>query len=156
MLWAKYICSPIDCCAFRYASIANPHTHFGVFHTGLVSVSFSGSRCLFFLGLFPDHFLSISDSNFRRVGLPNHCFRIENIAKFDFSRKSFLVISGMHLYYFCGSLGNILQVSSALKTMLKTKRFLKWKQISSRVSRGASRGCIWGRARLKSWFLIAE
>ena len=39
---------------------------------------------VFFLGLFPTHFLSISNSNFRRLGLPNRCFHMEGIANMDF------------------------------------------------------------------------
>ena len=35
-------------------------------------------------------FLAISDSIFRRLGLPNRGFRMEGIAKHDFSWKSFL------------------------------------------------------------------
>ena len=36
---------------------------------------------LFLSALFPGHFLWISNSNFRRLGLPNRRFRIEGIAK---------------------------------------------------------------------------
>ena len=46
-------------------------------------------KCVLFLGLFPGHFLLISDSNFRRLGLPNRGFRTEGIAKIDVSWKSF-------------------------------------------------------------------
>ena len=56
--------------------------------SGPVSMRFPGSTCLkkrLFLGLFPDHFLSLSDLNFQRLGLRNRRFRMEGVAKVDFS-----------------------------------------------------------------------
>ena len=68
---------------------------FGVI-VGAVYISFLSSRTLkfensFLSGLFPDHFLSISESEFQRLGLPNQGVRMESIAKIDFPRKSFLM-----------------------------------------------------------------
>ena len=65
---------------------------FGVI-PGPVDVSFwvqNALNIILFLGLLPGHFLAISNSNVRRLGLPNRCSRMESIAKIDFSWKSFL------------------------------------------------------------------
>ena len=39
-------------------------------------------KFVLFLGLFPGHFVSISNLNFRRLGLQNGLFRIESIKGF--------------------------------------------------------------------------
>ena len=65
---------------------------FGVI-SGPVYVGFSGLKCFknrFLFRLVSMAFLlAISDSDFRRLGLPNRRFRMEGIAKIDFSWKSF-------------------------------------------------------------------
>ena len=38
-------------------------------------------KIVLFLGVFLCYFLAISDSNFRRLGLPNRGFRLESIAE---------------------------------------------------------------------------
>ena len=43
-----------------------------------------------FVELVSESFLSISNSKFRRLGLPNCCFRMGSIANIDFSWKSIL------------------------------------------------------------------
>ena len=48
--------------------------------------------------------LSLSESNFRRVGLHNRCFRIESIEKMIFHGNRFQTISGLLLILF-GCLG---------------------------------------------------
>ena len=47
-------------------------------------------KFVLFLSLFLCYFLAISDSIFRRLGLPNRGVRMEGIATIDFSWKSFL------------------------------------------------------------------
>ena len=63
-------------------------------------LEFKMLKIRFFSGLFPGHFLSISESKFRRLGLPNRGFRMEGIAKIDFSWKSFLMNFGIDFYVF--------------------------------------------------------
>ena len=61
---------------------------------------------VFFSGLFPSQcFLSISESTFRRLGLPYRGFRRESIAKIDFPRKSFFMNFGVDCYRFVEALG---------------------------------------------------
>ena len=45
---------------------------------------------ILFVGVLLCYFFAIPDSIFRRLGLPNRGFRMEGIAKIDFSWKSFL------------------------------------------------------------------
>ncbi len=52
-------------------------------------------------------FLSISDSEFRYLGLPHRGFRMESIAKIDFSLKSFLMNVGMDFCRFLEALGAV-------------------------------------------------
>ena len=66
-------------------------------------ISFLNPKTLkfhFFTGLFPSHFLSISETKFQGLGLPNRGFRMERIAKIDFSRKSFFIQFGVDLCRF--------------------------------------------------------
>ena len=84
--------------------------------------------------------LSLSASNFRRLGLPNRGFRIEGIAKIDFPGESFSLNFGMDLYCFLEALGVVSLISIDLRTSLKIKRFLK---ILHSRSGGADRGGIW-------------
>ena len=74
-------------------------------------------------------FVSISDSSVRRLGLQNRCFRIEGIAKFDLSWKSFLKNFGIDFDCFVDSLGAAFLIFEALKASLKTKRLLVKSQI---------------------------
>ena len=69
-------------------------------------------------------FLSISELEFQRLGLPNRGFRIEGIAKIDFSWKSFLMTFGIGFCRFWEALAPNFLVCWALKTGLKTERFL--------------------------------
>ena len=87
--------------------------------------------------------LSISDLKFRRPGLPNRHFRMESIAKIDFSWKSFLMNSGMDVCRLFDALGAVFLIFEALKTRLKTKRFLVKSRILIIGFGGASRGGIW-------------
>ena len=75
------------------------------------------SRLIF--GLVSKFVLSISDPNSRGLGPPNRCFRMESIAKHDFSWKSFLLNSGMIFYCFLEALGAVFLICLALKTGLK-------------------------------------
>ena len=64
-------------------------------------------KVVLFLGLFLYCFLVISDSIFRRSGLPNRGFRIEVIAKIDFSWKSFSKNFWIVLLCFADALGTV-------------------------------------------------
>ena len=80
---------------------------------------------VFFVGLVSRSVcLSIPDSKFGRSGLPNRGFRIESIAKIDFSWKSRLMNSGIHFCCFLEALGAVFLTFLALKTDLKTEGFL--------------------------------
>ena len=82
---------------------------FGVI-SGPVYVSFWGSKCVkivLFLGLFPGNFLLISDLNFRRLGLPNRCFRIEVLQNTTFHRNRLQRVSGSFFYIFFDALGAV-------------------------------------------------
>ena len=76
------------------------------------------------LGLFPDPFLSISDSIFRCLGLPNRGFRMEGIA----TNRLFMEIVFTEFLYgllsFFEALGTVFLIFLALKTDLKTEGFL--------------------------------
>ena len=80
---------------------------FGVI-SGLVYVSFWGPECLFFFvrACFRVIFFMISDSKFGRLGLPDRGFRMQGIAKIDFSWKSFLMNFGNRFLLFFDSLGH--------------------------------------------------
>ena len=77
---------------------------------------------LFFQACFQVIFLSISDSRFRRVELPNHGFRIEGIAKNDFSWKSFLMKSRI-VFSFFSSIGSRFSVFSLENRLENTTIF---------------------------------
>ena len=57
-----------------------------------------------FSGVFPCIFLLIPDSKFRRLGLPNRCFRTECLAKIDFSWKTCLMTFGIDFNSFLKAL----------------------------------------------------
>ena len=97
-------------------------------------------KIVLFVGLFPSFFLSISESNFRCLGIPHRCFRMECIAKIDFAWKSFLVNFGIEFYCFLGALGAVFLIFQASKTSLKTKRFLMTNRILRCGSGDADRG----------------
>ena len=68
--------------------------------------------------------LSISESKFRRLGLPNQGSYMEGIAKVDCSRKSFLMNSGIDLCRLLEALGTVFLIFRALKTDLKIEGIL--------------------------------
>ena len=53
-----------------------------------------------FFSLFRSHVLLISNSIFRCLGLPDRCFRMEGLAKIEFSWKSVLKNFGIDLFVF--------------------------------------------------------
>ena len=57
--------------------------------------------------MFPNYLLSISESKFRRTGLPNRGVRFQNIAKNVFSRKSFCNDFVMAFCRFSAALGTV-------------------------------------------------
>ena len=75
-------------------------------------------------GLFPSHFLSISELKFQRSGLPNQGFGTEDIAKNNFSRKSFLMNFGVDFCCLLEALGAVFLIFWALKTRLEIKGIL--------------------------------
>ena len=74
--------------------------------SGLVSVSFWVQNALefFFFRLVSKTYSYRFLPRIFELGLPNRCFRMEDIAKVDFSWKSFLVNFGMHFCLFLEAL----------------------------------------------------
>ena len=68
---------------------------------------------------------------FRSLALPNRGFRMESIAKFNFSLNSFLMDCIVDFLLFFEASGAVFQGYWALKTGLKMKRFLVEKRILS-------------------------
>ena len=68
---------------------------------------FKRKNALFFVcsSMFPGHFVK-----FRRLGLPTRGFRLESIAKVDFSWKSFLMNFGIDLHRFLKALGTVFPI----------------------------------------------
>ena len=83
-------------------------------------------KTLFVCGLVSRSFvLSISESTFRRLGLPNRGFRKEGIAKNDFSLEFFFYGFRGRCVSFFGGLGSrFFLVYWALQTGLKIEDFL--------------------------------
>ena len=84
-------------------------------------------------------FSSLSDSEFRSLGLPTRGFRIERIAKIDFSWKSCLTDFGMAFCRFGAALGTVFWLLT-MKNTLKTRMIFVMKLDPGRV--------IWWR---RSW-----
>ena len=98
----------------------------------------------FFLlfGLLPGNCLSISESKFQCLGLPNRGFRMESVAQIDFSRKLFLMEFGI-VCFLLEALGSDLQFLWALETGLKMKLFFCDATDPEPVSGGADHGVFW-------------
>ena len=81
-------------------------------------------KMCFVLACFQIIFLSISESNFRRLGLPNRGFRMECIAEIDLSWKSCLVNLGMEFDRFSGVFEAVSSDFDSSKTGMQTQHFL--------------------------------
>ena len=65
-------------------------------------------------------FLSISELKFQRLRFQIRGFRLEGVAKINFSQKSFFIDLGPDFVRFLVALGAVFLVFCALKTDLKT------------------------------------
>ena len=108
-----------------------------------------------FSGLFPSHFLSISESTFRRLELPNRGFCMECIAKIDLSQKSFFITFTIDFYCFLKALGPVFQVLSLENKLENTMIFSNITVSEFGIWWGRSMGYL-GPPKTQKHSLIAE
>ena len=75
---------------------------------------------------------------FGRLGLLRSCFRIEGVAKTNFSQESFIMDIGVDFCHFLEALGAVFLSFVALETMLKIYGFSRGCRIQSSMGGAAN------------------